>query len=66
MYYTDDPIADFHRYDAEKEAELEKQPTCYECGYKIQDEYCFEYNGECICEKCLIDNHRKNTEDFME
>lgn len=66
MYYTDDPIADFHRCDAEKQAELDRQPTCYECGEKIQEDFLYEINGECICERCLKDNHRKHTEDFIE
>ena len=66
MFYTDDPIADFHRYDAEKQAELDKRPTCHECGEKIQEDFCYEINGECICERCLNKNHRKHTEDFIE
>ncbi len=66
MYYTDEPIADFNRYDSEKEAELEKLPTCYECGEKIQDEYCYEVNEELICPDCMERNHRKWVEDCYE
>jgi formylmethanofuran dehydrogenase subunit E len=65
MCYTDDPIRDFHRYDREREAELESLPKCSECGNAIQDEYCYEINGEYICEDCLNYYHRKRTEDVI-
>ena len=41
-----------------------KEKLC-ECGEKIQDDHCFEINGEYVCERCLIDNHRKYTEDLV-
>lgn len=66
MYYTDNPIADYDRYDAEQERKLSRLPTCAECGNKIQDEECYEINGELICPECLKDNYRRWTEDFIE
>lgn len=65
MYYTDNPVADFHRYDAERQAEIERLPICSECDERIQDEYCFEINGEYICEHCMEENHRKAVEDIL-
>ena len=65
MYYTDNPLADFHRHDAEQQAELEKLPKCCECEEAIQDEHCFEVNGEYVCERCMNENHRKFTEDLI-
>ena len=65
MSWTDDPVADFERYDAEQQAKLEKLPICCECDHPIQDEHCFEINDEYICEECLIDNHRKRVEDIV-
>ena len=62
MYYTDDPVKDAERYIAEQEAELEKLPECCECGYKIQDDYCYEISDEYICEDCLKSNHRKSVD----
>lgn len=56
--WTDNPIADFERFDAEQERLLEKLPRCSECYEPIQDEYCYEINGEHICEECMKDNHR--------
>lgn len=65
MYFTDNPVADYERYSAEQEAALNKLPRCSECDEPIQDEYCFEFNGEYICEHCLKENHRKSVETLI-
>lgn len=65
MYFTDNPIADAERYMAEQEAELRVLPECAECGEKIQDEYCYEFNGEYICWNCLKEYHEVRTEDLI-
>ena len=65
MFYTDGPLADFARHDAEQQAQLEKLPVCCECDEPIQDEHCYEINGEYICEECLNDNHRKVVDDIV-
>ena len=66
MFYTNDPVADFDRWDAEQEKKLERLPHCSECDNPIYpDEYVFEFNDELICEKCLNDNHRKWAEDYV-
>ena len=65
MSYTDDPVRDYDNYCREQEKAMAQLPTCCECDYKITDEIYFEFNGECICERCLTDNHRKFTEDFI-
>jgi formylmethanofuran dehydrogenase subunit E len=66
MPWTDDPVADYDRHDAEQTRELEKRPRCSECKQHIQGEECWEFNGELICEECLEDNHRKWVDDFLE
>lgn len=66
MSYTDNPIADFDRWDAEQTEQLKRLPKCAECGEPIQDEECFEINGELICPECLQNNHRKWTSDYTE
>ena len=50
------------RHDAEQEAELQKLPKCDKCGKPIQDDYCYDIEGECICEKCLNKHYRKSVE----
>lgn len=66
MFYTDDPIADFHRYDAEQQRMLDRLPKCSECGEPIQDEFCYEVNDELVCDKCMNTYHRKSVDDFIE
>ena len=38
MGFTDDPVADFERYDAEREWKLNRLPVCWCCGEHIQQE----------------------------
>jgi formylmethanofuran dehydrogenase subunit E len=66
MFYTDDPVADFLSYDAECEREMDNLPRCSECDEPIQDDFCYEFNGELICPDCLEANHRKLVEDYVE
>lgn len=66
MSWSNDPIADFNRYDKEQQRELEKRPKCVLCGEHIQDDDCFVICNDIICEDCLNDNHRRSTEDFIE
>lgn len=56
---------DIDRFLAAEEKAREKLPRCSECNKPIQDDYCYEINGELICEEC-IQTFRKHTEDFME
>lgn len=53
------------RQDAELEAELEARPKCSECDEHIQDDYCYEINGEVICEHCLNAYYRKSVEEIF-
>ena len=60
MPHSDDPVLDFARYDAEQMREIEKLPICEYCNQHIQDDFAFLINDEIICERCLIDNFRKD------
>lgn len=62
MIFTDDPIADFERYDSEQQAMLDELPLCEYCEEPIQDNYYYEIDNECICEDCLNRNFRKECE----
>lgn len=66
FYRTDDPFADFDRWDAEQTAKLEKLPKCEECGEPIQDDCYYEINGECVCPECLDNNHKHWVEDYID
>lgn len=66
MPWTDDPVRDAERYEAEKEERLKRLPVCCECDEHIQSDECYEINGELLCPDCLRDNHRKWVDDFVE
>lgn len=66
MSFTDNPILDFANYDAEQQEQIEKLPVCVECGEPITDEYCFEINGEYICEECLESNYKKSVDSIID
>lgn len=64
MGWTDDPIADFDRWQAEQEEELEKLPICECCGQPIQQEYAVYYNNQWCCEDCESDFWNDIRDDF--
>ena len=66
MIFTDDPLSDFDRHDRQQEEWLNSLPVCDCCGEPIQEEYCYEINGEYFCEDCLDMHFRKAVEDIVE
>ena len=66
MYYTDNPLADFARKDADDQRWLDSLPKCCECGEPIQDDFCFVINDEAVCEDCLNRNYKKAVSDIVE
>lgn len=68
MMYTDDPLADFDRWDKAQNEAAKKLPVCEECNQPIHDDYYFDdINGlDVVCEDCLIANHRKVVGDYIE
>ena len=65
IYRSDDPHADFDRWDAEQCKQEEQLPTCCECGCTIYEDLIYEYNDEPICDDCMLSNHCKSIENFM-
>lgn len=65
VYRSDDPVADFERYDAEQQRRLSELPVCSECGEPVQDDFYYEINDEIICQECLDRDFRKRTEDYI-
>lgn len=63
-FMTDNPAADFERYDAEQEEKLSKLPTCTECGDPIQQDDALYINGGFICDECLADLRREVLAEF--
>lgn len=67
---SENPFRDFDEYEAEKHREFIQLPICDCCGERIVEEHLYDFDGELVCEECLLDyvreNFRKKTEDYME
>lgn len=66
MSWSGDPLKDFDRHDAQQQKWLDSLPKCAYCNEPIQDDCYFEINGECVCEDCLNEHHRKWVDDYVE
>lgn len=55
----------WERHQAAQDRAEAMLPECSECGNKIYEEFCYEFEGEPICDDCMSDNHRKSIEYFM-
>lgn len=53
MYYTDDPIADFERWDRDRERKRQKLPRCEGCDEHIQQEDAVYIDDKWYCDDCL-------------
>ena len=65
MILTDDPLLDFAVHDRQQEEALNKRPVCCYCGEPIQDDFCYEINGDLICADCLDMHFRKAVDDII-
>lgn len=65
MIYSDDPVADFERYDSRLEDALNQLPKCVDCGEPIQDDDLFDIDGDLYCEECMKANFKKSVEDYI-
>lgn len=66
MPYTDDPVADFHSYDAEQERKLKQFPLCDYCSERITEDKYFDIDGEIYHFECACKQFLKDTEDYIE
>ena len=56
----------WERHEREMEKELAKLPKCDICKEPIQTEYTYVIKGACICEHCMVEYFRRDTEDLIE
>ena len=67
---TDDPFADFDRWDDEMQDLLDLLPVCAYCNEPIQDEQCYHIDGDFIHLGCAIDyldkEYRVDVNNFIE
>ena len=57
-----DNYSQWEAHDRSQEQALEESLHCEYCGKPIQDDYCYEINGEILCEVCLNDNFKRSVE----
>ena len=55
----------WEKHDEAQEKALARLPKCYECNEPIQDEMCYQIDGNLICESCLKENHMCYTDDCL-
>jgi hypothetical protein len=55
----------WERHQAAQDSAEANLPTCCECGHTIYEEFCYEFEGEPICDECMYDNHCKSIEYFL-
>lgn len=61
MFYSDDPVADFHRHDKWKQSLLDECPRCDICGEVITDKF-YEIDCEAVCPDCLKANYERTVD----
>lgn len=66
MDYIPDYTDMFNEYEAAQENRLRERPKCDCCREPIMEDYFFKINGEFVCETCLNEDYREDTEDYME
>lgn len=65
IFYSDDPVRDFERWDAEQNAWLESRPKCAHCHEHIQDEKLMHIEGEVYHTECAIEAFSEWTENHI-
>lgn len=66
MFYTDDPLSDFERWDMEQSRQLARCPVCSRCGEPIQEEDLWDFDGDLYHTDCAEIEFKRNTEDYIE
>ena len=59
LFRSDNPIADYERYSAHQESELNKLPKCSYCDEPIQQDTAVYIDDEPICDECLDEMRRE-------
>ena len=64
-YLSDDPIADFNRWDRDQNRLLDDLPECHSCGHHIQQETAvyIEELDYWYCDECLNQQRKDVKED---
>lgn len=63
--YIPDNYDKWEQHEAEKQAEFARLPLCSCCCEPIQDDFCYQIDGEIFCEECLNEQFRKETDSLI-
>lgn len=55
----------WEQHEARQQAELVRLPKCDCCCEPIQDDFCYQIDGEIFCEECLNEQFRKETDSLI-
>lgn len=65
-----DPERDFLEYENERNRKFIQLAVCCCCGERIQSETLYDFDGDLVCEECLMEyvneNYRKNTTSYID
>ena len=61
IFYSDDPIADYARYDAHQQEYESRLPVCEMCETAI-DDFLWEIDGEFLCDDCAKEKYRRSVD----
>lgn len=64
-WYTDDPLLDYERYEAEQYRKLKHHPRCSHCDEYIQSHY-YHVNDGIICPDCLECDYRVDADEYLD
>jgi formylmethanofuran dehydrogenase subunit E len=56
----------YEAFEAEEEEKSKRLPKCDCCGNPIAEEHFYNIDGTYICEGCMKEEYRVNTQDYME
>ena len=63
--YVPDNYDLWEAHQREQDERLDTLPKCSECREPIQEDECYNFDGDLICEECLKKNHKVWTEKFI-
>jgi hypothetical protein len=63
--YVPDNYDAWEEHQREQDERLENLPKCSECREPIQEDECYDFDGDLICEDCLKKNHKVWTENYI-
>lgn len=65
MFRSDDPGADFDRWDAYMESQRRELPRCDHCNRPIEDERYVNFDGFRVCPHCLESHYTVDNEAYI-